>query len=341
MGEITFPVQPPEPGQACEVAPEILWARIPLPYAPGHVNAYLVADEDGWVAIDAGLDDATARQAWDRILASDLLGGRPVTRVLITHWHSDHMGLAGWLCDRFGAELLMTESEYLHGLVRTFTPQSAKNEIQRDFFLAHGLGRETTEEWVRSGHRYLEMLHPVPRTFRRLHDGQTIRLGSRNFEVVTAGGHSPETAMLLCREDGLFLCADQIIPRIAPNIAVQPFEPKGEPLGIYLRSLDRLETLVPAGALILPGHDLVYRGSARRITELRAHFRTRCDAIAGACRAPRSVGELLPLLFDRRPGPVWIGFVASDVLSPLHHMVAEGRLARLPRDGTIRFVVPD
>lgn len=335
---LSFPCDPPRPGEVTEIAPGILWARIALPYAPGHVNSYLIEDVDGWVAVDAGLDDEPTRATWDRIL-SEALGGRPLTRVLITHWHSDHMGLGGWLCERFGAQLLMSECEYLHGVVRKFTPQDVKDEIQRRFFLAHGLDPTTTEEWVATGHHYLEMPHPVPRTFKRLMDGDSLQIGGRHFQVLTAAGHSPEAVMLFCPDDKLFLCADQIISRTVTNIAVQAFEPDGDPLGVYLRSLDRLERTLPGDTLLLPGHEGVYRGMPQRIAELKRHFAARCATIVAACRdVPRTAGDLLPVLFRKPLGSTWVGFIVSDLVSHLNHMARQGTLSLIREDSQIKFL---
>ena len=103
---------PPAPGQTLEVAPGLLWLRLALPFRLDHVNVYLVEDNAGWAVIDTGIDDAATRAAWEALLA-DPLRDVALTRILVTHYHPDHIGLAGWLCERFGLPLLMSQTEYL------------------------------------------------------------------------------------------------------------------------------------------------------------------------------------------------------------------------------------
>ena len=166
----------PEPGRVVEVAPGILWSRLPLPYAPFHINTYLIEDHDGWVVIESGLNDDATHEAWDTIFSGPL-GGARLTRVLITHWHSDHIGSAGWLCERFNASLLMSEAEYLTGLVLQIQSRAISGELQRRFFLMHGLDAETTEIWVATGHHYLYMMAQIPSVYHRLVAGDLLEIG--------------------------------------------------------------------------------------------------------------------------------------------------------------------
>ena len=242
---LTFPYPaPPEPGRPTEIAPGILWLRLALPYRLDHVNVYLIEDGAGWAVLDTGLDDATTRAAWETLLAGPLRG-RPLTRVLVTHYHPDHIGLAGWLCERFGLPLLMSQTEYLVSLSIHLEPGALNAEPYRSFYRSHGLDSETTERLLTSGHRYLRMISGLPRTFRRLIAGELLRIGGRTFEVLSGGGHAPEQVMLFCPADNLLLCADQVLARISPNISVQAMDPEGDPLGIYLRSLASLKRDMP------------------------------------------------------------------------------------------------
>jgi glyoxylase-like metal-dependent hydrolase (beta-lactamase superfamily II) len=208
---LTFPhPAPPAPGRPIEVAPGILWVRLALPFRLDHVNIYLIEDGAGWALLDTGLDDATTRSAWE-VLLDGPLAARPLTRVLVTHYHPDHMGLAGWLCARFGLPLLMSQTEYLVSLNIHLDPGALNAEPYRSFYRSHGLDSDTTERLLTGGHRYLRMISGLPRTFRRLIAGELLRIGSRTFEVLTGGGHAPEQVMLFCPADNLLLCADQVL----------------------------------------------------------------------------------------------------------------------------------
>ena len=192
---LTFPYPtPPEPGRPIEIAPGILWVRLALPFRLDHVNVYLIEDGAGWAVLDTGIDDAPTRATWDALLDGPL-AARPLTRVLVTHYHPDHIGLAGWLCERFGLPLLMSQTEYLVSLSIHLEPGALNAEPYRSFYRSHGLDSETTERLLTSGHRYLRMISGLPRTFRRLIAGELLRIGGRTFEVLSGGGHAPEQVM--------------------------------------------------------------------------------------------------------------------------------------------------
>jgi glyoxylase-like metal-dependent hydrolase (beta-lactamase superfamily II) len=328
---LAFPhPRPPAPGTAIDVAPGILWIRLALPFRLDHVNVYLIEDGDGWAVIDTGLDDAPTREAWDALLAGPLRG-RELTRILVTHYHPDHMGLAGWLCERFGLRLLMSETEYLVSLSIHLDPGALNAEPYLSFYRAHGLDADTTEKLLTNGHRYLRMVSKMPRTFRRLIAGEMLAIGGRNFEVLTGGGHAPEQVMLFCPAENLLLCADQILARISPNISVQAMDPEGDPLGIYLRSLESLKRRMPDDVLALPGHNLPFFGLRARLDELAAHHEVRCVAIVEACRrAPRTTADLVPVVFHRPiDDPHQMGFAFSEVLAHVNYLLRERRLSRV------------
>ena len=329
---LTFPYPaPPEPGTVIEVAPGILWLRLALPYRLDHVNVYLIDDGAGWAVLDTGLDDAPTRAAWDALLAGPLLG-RPLTRILVTHYHPDHIGLAGWLCERFDLPLLMSQTEYLVSLTIHIDPGALNAEPYRSFYRSHGLDADTTEKLLTNGHRYLRMISGLPRTFRRLIAGERLRIGARTFEVLSGGGHAPEQVMLFCRAENMLICADQVLARISPNISVQAMDPEGDPLGIYLRSLASLKRDLPERVLTLPGHNLPFIGLHTRVDELAAHHEARCLAIEDACRrAPHTAADLVPIVFRRViDDPHQMGFAFSEVLAHVNYMLRENRLQPMP-----------
>jgi len=323
--------RPPAPGAAIEVAPGILWVRLALPYRLDHVNVYLIEDGAGFAVLDTGLDDVATRAAWEALLAGPLRA-RPPTRILVTHYHPDHIGLAGWLAQRFDLPLLMSQTEYLVSLAITLDPGALNAEPYRSFYRSHGLDPATTERLLTNGHRYLRMISGLPRTFRRLIAGEALRVGGRSFEVLTGGGHAPEQVMLYCSAENLLLCADQVLARISPNISVQAMDPEGDPLGIYLRSLASLKRDLADDVLVLPGHNLPFVGLHARVDELGAHHEARCLAIAEACRrAPCTAAELVPVVFRRAiDDPHQMGFAFSEVLAHVNYMLREHRLQRLP-----------
>lgn len=338
---LTFPIdEPPEAGQVRQVAPGILWTRIPLPFRLDHVNVYLIEDGDGWAVLDTGIADHLTRSVWDALLAGPL-AGRPLTRLIVTHFHPDHIGLAGWLCERFDLQLLTSLSGYLGCLNISLSPELKEAKPYRDFYLSHGMLPETADLVATRGHAYLRMVTPLPPTFSRVVAGQDLTIGGRKFEVLMGEGHAPEQIMLYCPADNVFLPADQVLARITPNISVWEVDPDGDPLDLYLRSLNMIASQVPADALVLPGHQLPFRGLHVRCRELADHHEERCMRIAEACRQePRSVADLVPVLFKRALDPHQLCFAFSETHAHVNAMLQCGKLVWTEvRDGMTRTVV--
>ena len=325
---LEFPFStPPETGEILEVAPGIFWARLALPFRLNHVNIYFIEDGAGLALVDAGIDNEASRTAWEALLAGPL-AGRRLTRIIATHFHPDHIGLAGWLSERFGLPLAMSHTEYLMTLNIRLGPSALKSEPYRGFYRGHGLSEESTEILLGNGLQYLRMVAPPPRTFLRIVADDRLVIGGRKFEVLTGAGHSPEQVMLYCDEDNLILCGDQILARISPNVSVEAMEPDGDPLGLYMRSLKKLKRKLREDVLVLPGHNLPFVGLATRASELIAHHEARCMGIFEACRGgPQTVAELVPVIFGRPiDDPHQLVFAFGEALAHVNFLLRAGRL---------------
>jgi len=326
---LIFPnAQPPVPGTLVEIAPGVRWFRLPLPYRLDHVNIYLIEDDDGWMVLDTGLGTDACRTTWESILSGPLSGQR-LTSMIVTHLHPDHVGLAGWLANRFDLPLSMPRPEYLYSLALQYAPGDLGADMHRPFYRRHGLSPEITEAVLSRGHEYLRRTTGVPTTYHRIQHGDQLHIGARAFQVITGGGHALEQAMLYKPDERLFFAADQVIARISPNVSVHAMEPDLDALGIYLRSLSGLRDTVAKDVLVLPGHGLPFYGLHIRIAELLEHHAQRCDAIAGACeQQPLSVAELVPHVFHRILDEHQTGFAFGEVLAHVNHMLTQGRLAQ-------------
>ena len=243
--QLMFPhPKPPASGTAIEVAPGILWARLALPFLLDHVNIYFIDDGDGWAVIDTGLGDEATKLAWPRLLDGPLRN-RPLTRIIATHFHPDHVGAAGFLLKQFDVPLYMAATEYLQSLNIHLDPGALEAAHYRRFYTEHGLDEATTQRVVTSGHAYLKLTSGLPPTYHRVVGGDVLRIGNREFEVLTGAGHSPEEIMLFNRAEKLFFAADQVLAKISPNVSVIAVDPEGDPLGYYLRSLNALRETFP------------------------------------------------------------------------------------------------
>jgi glyoxylase-like metal-dependent hydrolase (beta-lactamase superfamily II) len=330
---------PPGAGEAIEIAPGILWARLPLPFRLDHINLYFIDDGDGWAVIDAGIASDKAKATWEALLAGPLRGRR-LTRLIVTHSHPDHIGLAGWLTERFNIPLLTSQTAYLDCLTISLDPGRLEGKVYTDFYRSNGVDDATNKSLSTLGHGYLRMITALPSTFHRLIAGDRLKIGGRDFAVLSGDGHAPEQIMLHDEEACLLLVADQVLAKISPNVSVSPVDPTGDPLRLYLRSLAALRKDVKGEALVLPGHGLPFFGLYERIDELIGHHEARCDALLAACRdGPRSPVDLLPVIFSRELDPHQMGFAFNELLAHVNYMLREGTLKRThSSDGAARFI---
>ena len=316
------------PARSIEVRPGIFWARLALPFRLDHVNIYFIEDGEGLALIDTGIDNQASRAAWEALLAGPL-AGRKLTRIIATHFHPDHIGLAGWLCERFDLQLAMSQTEYLIALNIRLDPQGLKSEPYRSFYRSHGLSEEATEILLGHGLNYLRMVSTPPRTFLRLIAEDTVKIGGRDVR-----GDDRRPAIRPNRSCSIRPTTisssrgDQILAKISPNVSVEAMDPDGDPLGIYLRSLEKLKRTLPEDVLVLPGHNLPFVGLSTRADELIAHHEARCLAILEACKvAPQTVADLVPVIFGRTiDDPHQLVFAFGEALAHVNAMIRGERL---------------
>lgn len=325
-----FPT-PPESGGTLEVFPGILWLRMALPFALDHINLWLLKDGDGWVVVDTGVDDPPTRAAWEQVLA-----GKRVTRLICTHFHPDHMGLAGWLAQEHGVDLTATLGEWSFGRMLTLEVGEDYAANQVEHYRRAGLDDDLLEGVRGRVGSYRSRVAPLPPFISTIRDGSRLNIGGLEWQVVVGRGHAPEHACLWCAEAGVLISGDQILPRISPIVGVWPQQPDDDPLGAFLDSLEKLKTL-PADALVLPSHGLPFRGLHIRADDLLAHHAQRLDRLRAA-PVPATALELSRALFRRELDPQQMGFAVGETLSHANHLVVRGEWRRATRpDGVWEF----
>ncbi len=332
---------PPAPGTTLEVAPGVHWLRMPLPFQLEHINLWLLEDgagtDAGWTIVDCGIADELTRGLWERHFAATLRA-RPVRRVIVTHFHPDHAGNAAWLCERLGAELWMTQAEYLtaHAVrngIAGYTQQATLG-----LFRANGLDEVRQKAMATRGNVYVRHVPDFPLSFRRYMDGERIALGSQRWRAMTGYGHAPEHASLYCEQNKVLISGDMLLPRISTNVSVWAVDPLGNPLKLFLDSIERYR-LLPSDTLVLPSHGLPFRGAHARVAELEAHHRDRLGELEAACNeGPRSANDLVEVLFKRKLDVHQLFFALGETIAHLHYLRYAGRLERhMGADGVARF----
>jgi glyoxylase-like metal-dependent hydrolase (beta-lactamase superfamily II) len=332
----------PVPGQAIDIRPGVRWLRMGLPFALDHINLWLLEDRidgrDGWTIVDCGITNDATKAAWEQVFANELRG-LPVLRVIATHMHPDHIGLAHWLTERWQCRLWVSATDFNVARLSSQSTTGFGGERAAAFFASHGLTDPESVAKVRArANYYAGMVPRLPDAYRRLMDGMAVAIGGRDWHCIAGYGHAPEHIALHASSLNLLISGDMVLPRISTNVSVYDLEPESNPLTLYLDSLLRYEALAPE-TLVLPSHGKPFTGLHVRIRQLREHHDERLAEVMGACAEKAChAAELLPLLFKRQLDLHQTTFAMGEAVAHLHTLWHAGRLARsLGSDGVWRF----
>lgn len=323
---IRFPLpEPPAEGEATEVAPGILWMRLPLPMALDHVNIYALDDGDGWTVVDTGFHSRRGVALWERLLAGPLRG-RPMRRVIGTHHHPDHIGMAGWLQAR-GAELWMTRTAWLYARMLVLDVQDRPSPEAMAFYRQAGLSAQALAQRAEERpYNFADAVHAMPVGFHRLVEGQGLRMGGRDWVVRIGHGHAPAHATFWT--EGLVIGGDQLLPGISANIGVYPTEPEADPLAEWLESCTRLSAFARDDQLVLPGHKLPFTGLPFRLVQMAENHQSALVRLLDHLTEPRSAIGCFPVLFRREIGPAEQGLALVEAVAHLNHLFYKGLISR-------------
>ncbi len=328
--------EPPEGGTSIEVADGIRWIRMPLPFQLNHINLWLLDDGDGVTVVDTGVGLPPTRELWERLFSGEL-ARRPLVRVLVTHFHPDHIGNADWLARRFGVELWCPQAEWLMAHLAWQGMGGNDSEKRLNYYRRHGVPETQVEAFRGRGNHYRQLVPSVAPEYRAVREGDVLTIGGRKWHAFTVLGHAPEHACLVCPEANVLISGDQVLPKITTNVSVWPDQPNGNPLKLYLDSLGRFRPL-PEETLVLPSHGLPFRGLHLRLDYLQHHHDERLGATTDALAEPRTASDLVPVLFRRQLDSHQLGFAIGETLAHLHYLEALGQVTRLVGgDGIHRF----
>ena len=316
-------------GKAAEVAEGVYQLKVPVPFPLVFVSAYLVEGGDGWTVIDTGFDYPEGREAWEvgaRQIGLDL--DQDVARIVVTHFHPDHLGLARWLQERSGAPVYMLESEIEHSREVWSAPDPSAF-VQ--YLVRNGMDRTSAGE--AAGHMRANLA--LPEEMLPLRDGEKLEIGAGTARVVHAPGHADHQIMLHDEERKVLYAADHVLLRITPNIGLWP-DTEPEPLARYLESISNLRGLREAD-LVLPGHGPLFHDLDGRIVELLQHHEERLDLMRGTLGdEPRTSFDVSREVFRYALSLYERCFALTETLAHLEHLVATGRVERV-ENGMVGF----
>jgi len=344
--ELSYPLGDalPEPGGVLNVAPGVRWVRMGLPFALDHINLWMLRDEidgqAGWTLVDSGICNEATKAAWEQVFATHL-DGLPVLRLIVTHFHPDHMGLAHWLTEKWACRLWISATDYNLARLASGSTVGMGGGTAAVFFASHGLTDEDSLAKIRGRASYYPSMVPaVPASFRRLMNGGRIQIGGHDWTCIAGYGHAPEHMSLHCPDLGLLISGDMVLPRISTNVSVVDVEPEADPLSLYLASIQEMLKL-PADTLVLPSHGKPFTGLHARVDQLREHHDERLAEVRAACAAkPCHAAELLELLFKRKLDLHQTTFAMGESVAHLHALWLAGQLTRRldEEDGIYRFI---
>jgi glyoxylase-like metal-dependent hydrolase (beta-lactamase superfamily II) len=338
----------PAAGTTLELAPGVRWLRMPLPFALDHINLWLLRDVQagvqGWTIVDCGVNNPATRQHWEHIFEHELQG-LPVLRVIVTHMHPDHIGLAHWLTERWSTPergecrlwISATDWNVARSAIQVTTGFGGDGAAR--FFARHGLTDADALAKVRARtNYYANMVPQVPPRFRRLMGGMRLTINGLEWRCIVGYGHAPEHIALHCPALDILISGDMVLPRISTNVSVVDIEPEANPLPLYLDSIAALRAL-PATTLVLPSHGKPFTGLHERIAQLHAHHDDRYADVLVACSAqPASAADMLPVLFKRTLDLHQTTFAMGEAIAHLHALAQAGRLLAVEGDdGVLRY----
>ena len=326
---IRFPwPEPPAAGEATQVAPGILWMRLPLPMKLDHVNVYALHDPDGWTIVDTGFASGRTRALWTQLMAGPL-AGHPVARVLATHHHPDHIGLAGWFQTTQGSELLTTRTAWLFARMLQLDVHETVVPENLAFWRAAGMDAALLEQ--RRSERpfnFADVVDPLPLGFTRLSEGQELRLAGRRWTVRLGQGHAPDHATLWSHTDNLIIGGDQLLPGISANLGVYATEPEADPVGEWIASARALMPHARPDQLVLPGHKLPFTGLPLRLRQMVENHEGALARLLAHCARPQRAADCFAPLFKREIGSAEYGLALVEAVAHLNHLHRTGRIGR-------------
>jgi glyoxylase-like metal-dependent hydrolase (beta-lactamase superfamily II) len=309
-------------GEASLILDGVHQLKLPVPFPLKFVASYLIEGEGGWTIIDPGFDYPPAREAWESEAARMGLDlDRDVTRLIVTHLHPDHIGLARWLEGRSGAPVWMLENE-ISNARHVWDPGRNSDDFV-SYMMRHGMDAETagaTAGTTRLGIRLPERLRP-------LRPEDRIELGGSEARVIHTPGHSDFHFVLHDERRRLLYAGDHLLLEITPNIGLWTYTAP-RPLRRYLDSIGGLRGLDVD--LIFPGHGPLFHNLDGRIDELVFHHEERLSVMHEALEGePATAFEVARRVFPDELSDHQLRFALAETLAHLEHLVDDGGVERL------------
>lgn len=327
----------PLAGAAVAVVPGLWWARLPLSTNIAHVNVYILEDKNHELTlIDTGSRTDACRVALASVLAHEPFVGKKLTRLIVTHYHPDHIGLAGELCggaapalaDCHELDLWCTRTCWLTARMGQMDRRTVPHESQIEFVERAGMNGMALAAFRRHPpSTFPDLVAPLPFRYRRIQEGDVLKIGSRQWTVRVGHGHAAEHATLWS-DDGLAITGDQVLPGVSSNLSVSASEPEADLVTEWLQSCQKIQWLADSDTLCLPGHHFPFYGIPFRCQQLMDTTESILERLWESLRRPQTAMECLTTVYRRPLKPAEIGPFLAETFGFLQHLRKQQRVRR-------------
>ncbi|MBO9598262.1 MAG: MBL fold metallo-hydrolase [Cohnella sp.] len=314
-------------------------AKVPLPFALKWVNSYLLPEEDGgWTVVDPGLNTGDTVSYWEETLMQCGIAWSQVRRIVLTHHHPDHYGLAGWFQERSGGAPVYISQVAFDAANRLWGDRESFSDEMTSAFLAHGLASELESDMREHLVSFRSKVAPHPADVRILEPEGEFRMGGASWRMIRGDGHGPGHLSFYDSNARRILCGDQVLPDISPNIGWMP-NADPNPLGSYLASIAAMRTLEVDMAY--PGHREPFAAFRERVEQLLDHHErrlSRMDELIGDSSV--TAFEMCETLFGARlrGNAHNLRFALAETIAHLIMLEHRGIARRTEEHGLIRYV---
>jgi glyoxylase-like metal-dependent hydrolase (beta-lactamase superfamily II) len=314
-----------------QIVEGIYQVQLPLPFALRIVNCYLLRDGEGWTIVDSGLNYPPGQAAWRVAFEALGIDTGSITRIILTHAHPDHYGMAGWLAAQSSAPVLLSPTEQAFAEWAWGGGEQVYGAV-KTFFLAHGMPDDMAQVVYEQMAELRPMIRPMAATT-ALEPGSTLRIGPREFKSIATSGHSDGHLAFYCAAERLLLCGDTVLTKITPNISLWPHG-RPDPLADFLLTLEQLAEIEVD--IALPGHGPLISNFGQRLGELRAHHDQRLKVVVVRAGSGATAFEVCTSIFPTEQlTPHQIRFAMAETLAHLEYLVGVGQLERTAGDRPI------
>ena len=264
-----------------------------------------------------------------RSIIDKYFGNKPINRIIVTHHHPDHVGLAGWFQKEFKAVLWMTRTAWLMARMLRLDYQKLPTEEIVNFWRRSGMdGKIVKERAAGKPFNFGDSVFEMPLGFRRITDSEKITLGDRSWIVRVGNGHAPEHATLWCEDEPLIIAGDQIISSISPNLGVYATEPEADPVEDWLISCKNFVPFANNDQLVLPGHKLPFIGLPHRLRQLIENHHSALSRLVDFLKEPQTAVGCFPALYNRKINENEYGLALVEAVAHLNNLYRKKMVTR-------------